>query len=141
MKTVNKVEISGRLTGEPKYFSGVRSDGTTYHITSFDIGHTHPAGKGRNPQAYFFKCTSFREIALALKELHKGDPIIVKGFLKYAKYNNKNGGVSHLTQIVIQDFEKGWTPEPEPEQQVQEATDYEKAIKDSGLEGLDDLVF
>lgn len=102
---MNKVELSGRLTSEPK------SGNANNPYARFTLAVNRRGGKNTDPNtqtADFISCVGFGKLSDTICQyLHKGSKVIIIGRIQTGKFTNKEGQTVYTTDVVIEDLEFG----------------------------------
>ena len=94
---MNKVFLSGRLTGAPEIRATQQTMIARYRLA---------VDKPRSQEADFISCVCFGKSAeFVEKYLSKGMKIIVSGRITTGSYKNKNGETVYTTDVVVEDHE------------------------------------
>ena len=94
---MNKVILSGRLTGDPEVRATQQTTVARYRLA---------VDKPRSQEADFISCVCFGKSAeFVEKYLSKGMKIIVTGRITTGSYKNKNGENGYTTDVVVEDHE------------------------------------
>lgn len=89
MTDINKVVLTGRLTGEAE----LKHLQTGTAITTFSIANNQYGGPEKKDVAHFFNCAMFGRGAEALSQyLTKGLQITVEGVLQQQRWQDKTTG-------------------------------------------------
>ena len=99
---MNKVTVFGRLTADPTM--GTTSGGIDY--ANFTLAcDTRTKDADGNNITNFYRMTAWRGLAeVMVKNLHKGDPLVVMGDLTHRTYKDKNGVDRWDLSVSITDF-------------------------------------
>lgn len=97
---MNKVIIKGRLTAVPELKSTASGISACKFTVAVDRKYTKQNGE---KEADFISCQAWRSTAeFITKYFRKGNPIIVEGFLRTGKYQDRNhSDVTHYTTDVV----------------------------------------
>ena len=94
---MNKVILSGRLTGDPEVRATQQTTVARYRLA---------VDKPRTNEADFISCVCFGKGAeFARDYLHKGMKIIVTGRITTGSYKDKDGRTVYTTDVVVEDHE------------------------------------
>ena len=98
---INNITISGRLVREVD----VKHTGNNQSIARICIAVSHyyrdETGEFKE-QASFVDCVAFGETAKkCIKDLKKGSPVILEGYLKTRSYEDANNQKRKITEIVV----------------------------------------
>lgn len=102
---MNDVKLSGRLTADPK--GTAISNGKTVANFSLAIDRFYKDANGETQkETQFFQVACYNGVAnYILNYIHKGDKIIVSGFLKQSKWVDANGNKRESVGVVAQNVE------------------------------------
>jgi single-strand DNA-binding protein len=106
-KNINRIVISGRLTAEPELKQ--TKNGTSVITLTIAVNN--------GEEADFFPVVAWRGLAEAVSNYrHRGDEIIVDGYIKNRTYIDKNNNVRKITEIIADNIEFGSTAHKEDEE-------------------------
>ena len=100
---MNKVIMSGRLTGDPhiRYTAGSNS----MCVADFNLAVNRKYKKEGSPDADFFNCTAFGKTAEGIEKfLKKGTKVIITGSIQNDNYE-KDGVKHYQMKIIVDDWE------------------------------------
>lgn len=103
MTNQNTVILRGRLTADP-----VKVELENSEISKFTLANNrdfyNATTKEKREETYFFDCNAFGSLAkLANEYLKKGRSILVSGYLKQDKWQDKESGDNRSKVVVILD--------------------------------------
>ncbi len=119
MPTINKVLISGNLTGDPR--TRILENGT--HVASFGVA-SNKRYRGNDGEWHekpcFVEVVTWRQLAERVgSKLHKGSPVMIEGELQFSQWNAQDGSKRSRVEILarsVQMLEKtgdyGSNPSP-----------------------------
>ena len=94
---MNKVFLSGRLTGDPEFRATQNTEIARYRLA---------VDKPRSQETDFINCVCFGKGATFARDyLHKGMKIIVTGRITTGSYKDKDGKTVYTTDVVVDDHE------------------------------------
>lgn len=97
---MNLVELSGRLTADPKITQGENA------IARFNLAVDRRFKRDGQPTADFIPCVAFGKLADVIgKHCTKGTKIITSGRIQTGSYTNKDGQRVYTTDVVIDQME------------------------------------
>lgn len=100
---MNLVELSGRLTAEPKVTQG---QGENSGVARFNLAVDRRFKRDGQPSADFISCVCFGKSAEFVgKYLHKGTKIIASGHIQTGSYTNRDGQKVYTTDVIIDSME------------------------------------
>ena len=100
---MNLVELSGRLTAEPKVTYG---QGENSGVAKFSLAVERRFKRDGQPSADFINCVAFGKSAeFVSKYLHKGTKIIASGHIQTGNYTNRDGQKVYTTDVIIDQME------------------------------------
>jgi len=102
---MNKVELIGRLTRDPKvrYSSGENSKANASFTLAVNRRFKNNEG---NYDADFIRCVAFGKTAETIeKHIHKGNRIAVSGHIQTESYDNKEGQKVFTTDVVVEELD------------------------------------
>ena len=103
MPKINIVMLSGRLTREPE-FKAVGSKMTALAKLSIAVDNSFQKNGEWVNEAYYFDVECWGKAADKAQDLHKGDPVIIDGSLKYHSWNDENMQKKSAVSIVAYKF-------------------------------------
>lgn len=96
---MNKVELIGRLCGDPEVNSYGKGKNETV-VAKYRLAVERPGVD----EADFITCTTFNKGAeFVEKYLEKGMKIAIVGSLKSGSYENKEGITIYTTEVIVQE--------------------------------------
>lgn len=102
---MNKVIISGRLTGDPSVSINGDTQFARYTL-AVDRKVRRDPNNPNQQTADFISCVAFGKSANFVDQyLRKGTKIIVTGRIQTGKYTNKDGQTVYTTDVVVEDHE------------------------------------
>ena len=108
---MNQVNLMGRLTADPE-LKKTKNDTPVCNIVL-------AVNDARNEEAdYFPIVVSGKKAEALVKYMHKGEKIVVSGYLKNHHYINKDNDVCKITEVIANEVyfaESNRTYEKEPE--------------------------
>lgn len=97
---MNLVELSGRLTADPKITQGENA------IARFTLACDRRFKRDGQPTADFIPCVAFGKLADVIgKHCTKGTKIITSGRIQTGSYTNKDGQRVYTTDVIIDQME------------------------------------
>jgi len=100
MPTINKVLISGNLTGDPR--TRILENGT--HVASFGVA-SNKRYRGNDGEWHekpcFVEVVTWRQLAERVgSKLHKGSPVMIEGELQFSQWNAQDGSKRSRVEIL-----------------------------------------
>lgn len=97
---MNKVIMIGRLTSDPKIYTGDSGSSARYTLA------VDRRFKNGDQEADFIPCVTFgRSAEFAEKYLKKGTKIAIVGRIQTGKYTNQEGKTVFTTDVVVEEQE------------------------------------
>lgn len=132
-RPVNKIQITGTLTVDPKVYIAEKGS-KPLKIANFPIVFDWWHGK-KLASPWYFNCVAFAYTADAVEKfLRKGSHVVItEGFLQPNKYQAKDGSWKESIKIVVEDFLMvGYNKE-------QEGKDVDEVMKE--LDDVDEIPY
>ncbi|MEA3266801.1 MAG: single-stranded DNA-binding protein [Candidatus Fermentibacteria bacterium] len=100
MPTINKVLISGNLTGDPR--TRILENGT--HVANFSLANNQ-SYRGKDGEWHektcFVDVVTWRQLAERVgSKLHKGSPVMIEGELQFSQWNAQDGSKRSRVEIL-----------------------------------------
>ncbi len=102
---MNKVIIKGRLTADPELKNTASGISACKFTVAVDRKYTKQNGE---KEADFISCQAWRNKAeFIAKYFRKGSPILLEGFLRTGKYQDRNHSdvMHYTTDVIVEDVE------------------------------------
>lgn len=105
VQSMNKVELSGRLTKDPQITRSQGEKETAIARYTLAVDRRR-GGKEGEQTADFIPCVCFGKSAeFAEKYLKQGTKIIVTGRIQTGSYTNKDGNKVYTTDVIVEEQE------------------------------------
>ena len=100
---MNKIIISGRLCKDPE----IRQTQSGTMVVSFDFAVNRRFKRDGDPDADFFRCTSFGKTAEVFQKcrIAKGTKLLLEGEIQNNNYTDKNGVKHYSMQVIVSSVE------------------------------------
>jgi single-strand DNA-binding protein len=94
MKSLNKVQLIGRVGGDPE----TRSIPSGKKVANFTVATSW--GAGDKEKTEWHRIVAWEKLAdITESYVKKGDPIYIEGEINYRSYEDKDGVTKHMTEV------------------------------------------
>lgn len=134
---MNQANLMGRLTADPELRT--TTNGTPVCNVTLAVNDA------KNEEADYFPIVVWGKKAEALAQyMHKGEKIVVLGYLKNRHYINNDNKVCRITEVIANEVyfaETNRTHEPEPKMDSSSRTKEEWAMINEAMSNVPDAPF